>query len=251
MVGPDSSPGDGMRPSPAAYAHRVIAALHPRYWGVHALGLAAVTAAVALGIWQWNVGDGRKALQANQYAHSAPAALSSVISPGTSFPNAELGRPVRVTGTWVPNSEVSITAGDWVAMAVRSGSAAVYVVIGSHHRGDTIMSQLPSGPADVTGWLHPDQSSPPPANGRVLPIMSNGLAAPFVPVTLVSAYVVADKPMAGLTAVPEPTLPKADFWTGLRNWLYAFEWWFFGLFAAFIWWRQMRELIAAHVPSEA
>jgi hypothetical protein len=217
---------------------------------VHALGLAAVAAAVALGIWQWNVGDGRKALQANQYAHMAPVALSSVIQPGTSFPNAELGRPVRVTGTWVPNSRVTVSAGNWVAMAVRSGNAAVYVVIGADTGGDKLRID-PSGPADVTGWLQADQSSPTPANGRVLPVMSNGLAAPYVPVTLVSAYVVADRPAPGLTAVPEPTLPKADFWTGLRNWLYAFEWWFFGLFAGFIWWRQIRELTAAHVPSEA
>jgi type II secretory pathway pseudopilin PulG len=224
----------------------VIAALHPRLWGVHALGLLAVTAAVALGIWQWNVGDGRKASQSNEYAHAAPQALASVISPGASFPASQLGRPVRVTGTWVPNSQVSISGSDWVAMAVRSGDAAAYVVIGS----GSVPASLPSGPADLVGWIQPDQSSVTPAHGRVLPVMSNGLAAPYVPVTLLDAYVVAQKPAAGLAAVPEPTLPKANFWTGLRNWLYAFEWWFFGVFAGFIWWRQIRELTAPPVPSE-
>ena len=29
--------------------------------------------------------------------------------------------------------------------------------------------------------------------------------------------------------------------TGLRNLLYAIEWWFFGAFAAFIWWRWVRD----------
>ena len=239
-----------MRSSSPAYAHGVIAGLHPRYWGIHALAIVAVCAAIAAGIWQWNVGDGRKASQSNQYAHSAPATLSSVISPGVSFPNSELGRPVRVTGTWVPNSQVTVTLGNWVAMAVQSGNAAVYVIIGSDTGGDKVRT-TPSGPADVTGWIQPDQSSEDPANGRVLPIMSNGLAAPYVPVTLVDAYVVADQPTPGLAAVPEPPLPKADFWTGLRNWLYAIEWWFFACFAAFIWWRQMQELTGSHVPSEA
>lgn len=239
-----------MRLSSRAYARRVIAALHPRLWGVHALGLAAVAAAVILGIWQWNVGDGRKATQSHEYAHLAPAPLASVLSPGASFPTSELGRPVRVTGTWAPDSQVFVSAGNWVAMAVRSGTSAVYVVIGSRSNGDAVL-QTPGGPADVVGWLEPDQSSTNPAQGRTLPIMSNGLAAPFVNAQLLDAYVVAQKPAPGLIAVPEPALPKADFWTGLRNWLYAFEWWFFACFAAFIWSRQVRDMTAPPVPSES
>ena len=35
--------------------------------------------------------------------------------------------------------------------------------------------------------------------------------------------------------------------TGIRNLLYAIEWWFFGLFAAFIWWRWVTET-TAEVP---
>lgn len=233
-----------------AYARRVIAALHPRLWGAHALGLAAVAAAVILGIWQWNVGDGRKTTQSNEYAHMQPAPLASVISPGASFPVAELGRPVRVTGTWVPNSQVTVSAGSWVAMAVSSGNSAIYVVIGSGTNGGAFQKS-PSGRADLVGWLQPDQSSPSPAQGRTLPIMSNGLAAPFVNSQLLDAYVIAQKPTPGLAAVPEPTLPKANFWTGLRNWLYAVEWWFFGCFAAFIWSRQIRDMTAPPVPSES
>lgn len=228
----------------------MIAALHPRLWGVHALGLAAVTAALILGIWQWNVGDGRKALQADQYAHATPTALASVISPGASFPASQLGRPVRVTGTWVPDSTVTIAAGNWVAAAVRTGDSAVYVVIGAQAAGDA-SRPAPSGAADVTGWLQPDQSSPDPAQGRVLPVMSNGLAAPYVPVTLVDAYVIAEQPTKGLRAVPEPTLPKADFWTGLRNWSYAIEWWIFACLFGYMWWRQIREMTASPVRSEA
>ena len=32
-------------------------------------------------------------------------------------------------------------------------------------------------------------------------------------------------------------LPDASRFTALRNLLYAMEWWFFGAFAAFVWWR--------------
>lgn len=230
----------------------VIAALHPRLWGVHALGLAAVAAAVVLGIWQWNVGDGRKATQSHEYAHLVPVPLASVISPGASFPASELGRPVRVTGTWVPGSTVLVASGSkpryWVASAVQSGSSAVYVVIGA--QDDPVHRPEPAATAALTGWLQPNVSSADPVGSDgVLPRMSNGLAASKVPATLLDGYVVADRPLEHLAAVPEPPLPKANFWTGLRNWLYAIEWWFFGCFAAFIWSRQIRDMTALPAQS--
>ena len=235
-----------MRCSSPAYARRVIAALHPRLWGVHLLGLAAIAAAIALGIWQWNVGDGRKALQSNEYAHSAPVPLASVLSPGATFPASELGRPVRVGGTWDSESTVLVATGGkpayWVATAVRTGPAAIYVVRGATDSQAPVALDSSAVAADVTGWLEPDQSSLTPAAGRTLPVMSNGLAAPFEPVTLLDGYVIAETPAAGLAAVPEPTLPKASFWTGLRNWSYAFEWWIFACLFGFMWWRQIREM---------
>ncbi|BBH17362.1 hypothetical protein Back2_16490 [Nocardioides baekrokdamisoli] len=231
----------------------MIAALHPRLWGVHALGLAAVAAAVILGIWQWNVGDGRKSTQSHEYAHAAPAPLASVIAPGASFPASEFGRPVRVTGQWVPSSTVFVHAGSgyWVATAVRSGDSSIYVVRGATDRPEDRSWVGSPLTADVVGWLQPDQSSIDPAQGRVLPVMSNGLTAAFASTPLLDAYVVASAPPGWMTAVPEPTLPKADFWTGLRNWLYAIEWWFFACFAAFIWSRQVRDMTATPVPSES
>jgi surfeit locus 1 family protein len=38
--------------------------------------------------------------------------------------------------------------------------------------------------------------------------------------------------------------------TGLRNLLYALEWWFFGLFAAFIWWRWVTDTTAEEAAAE-
>ena len=37
------------------------------------------------------------------------------------------------------------------------------------------------------------------------------------------------------------SLPKAETFTALRNLLYAIEWWVFGAFAVFIWWRWCRD----------
>ena len=45
----------------------------------------------------------------------------------------------------------------------------------------------------------------------------------------------------GLAAVTPAALPKPDAFTALRNLLYAIEWWVFGGFAVFIWWRWCRD----------
>jgi hypothetical protein len=41
--------------------------------------------------------------------------------------------------------------------------------------------------------------------------------------------------------VTPASLPKAETFTALRNLLYAFEWWVFGGFAVYIWWRWCRD----------
>ena len=45
----------------------------------------------------------------------------------------------------------------------------------------------------------------------------------------------------GLEPASLDQLPQAGRFTAVRNLLYAFEWWVFGLFAAFIWWRWVRD----------
>jgi hypothetical protein len=45
----------------------------------------------------------------------------------------------------------------------------------------------------------------------------------------------------GLAPASLDQLPPAGRFTAVRNLLYAIEWWVFGLFAAFIWWRWVRD----------
>ena len=54
---------------------------------------------------------------------------------------------------------------------------------------------------------------------------------------LYGAYGVLEEPESGLAPATLDQLPEASAFTGIRNLLYAFEWWVFGAFAAFIWWR--------------
>ena len=45
-------------------------------------------------------------------------------------------------------------------------------------------------------------------------------------------------------------LPPAGRFTGLRNILYAIEWWVFAAFAAFLWWRHVRDATAEPLDGE-
>ena len=56
---------------------------------------------------------------------------------------------------------------------------------------------------------------------------------------------------AGLEPAGLDQLPAAGRFTAVRNLLYAIEWWVFGLFAGFIWWRWVRDelLTDPHVSS--
>ena len=57
-------------------------------------------------------------------------------------------------------------------------------------------------------------------------------------------------PRASLAASAEH-LPGADASTGLRNLLYAFQWWVFGAFAIFMWWRWLTEDVLGRGRPEA
>ena len=46
-------------------------------------------------------------------------------------------------------------------------------------------------------------------------------------------------------------MPQASFTTGLRNALYALEWWIFSLFALYIWWRAVRDATSVKPIAEA
>jgi hypothetical protein len=49
----------------------------------------------------------------------------------------------------------------------------------------------------------------------------------------------------GLSTARLEALPDAGRFTAVRNLLYALEWWVFGGFAAFVWWRWAQDTAAA------
>jgi cytochrome oxidase assembly protein ShyY1 len=125
----------------------------------------------------------------------------------------------------------------------------------------------PTGRVDLTGWLQPGEGSglpDPDPQDDVLPELRIASAIQHVDQDLYGGYVIArdgtpDGAHAGaLEPVTPASLPKPDVTTKLRNILYAIEWWVFGGFALFLWWRWVRDELdrvrggsAADEPAEA
>jgi len=241
----------------------------PRLWGAHLCLLVVLAGTVMLGYWQWHVSRDHRSDQVDSLVHEQPRSLTEVIGHDDSLLAKDQGRPVTITGTWLDDATLFVQqdgGGYWVITPIAVGAAtdpAIYVVRGA---SPTTTAPRVSGTTTVVGWLEPDwQDSTAPATGLphdVLPRLQLSLAAPHVRQDLFNAYaVVADKEGAwtvgvvndgttGLTPVPSPTVPHADATTGLRNLLYAIEWWLFGCLAIYIWWRWTQDQLHPQPASE-
>ena len=213
--------------------------------------LAVVLVGIAgwLGGWQLDAWQARRAAEARDLTRLDPVPLSDVMGPDAPFPGNDVGRPVDVTGTWLPDGTFFVSgreddgvAGYWVVTPVRVEDSAVLVV-----RGWSPTPQAPpvTGRTEVTGWLQPPDGATglvddDPADD-VVPQLQVPDALQRVDTDLYGAYVVGQEPTAGLAPAELEALPEVGRFTALRNLLYALEWWFFGAFAAFVWWRWIRD----------
>jgi cytochrome oxidase assembly protein ShyY1 len=242
-------------------AVRALAA--PRYWGYHLVVVVALVAAGWLGLWQYHGWQERRAAEARDLTEVAPIPLDDAIGPDDPFPAEYAGQPVEVHGTyvgstfWVSGRRQEGRDGYWVVDPVRVGSSVLPVVRGWEatpswgQRGPE-----PRGSVDLVGWLQPSESSGVPDDDpadSLLPQLRVADLAQHFDEDLYGAYVVMrDPPLAdGLVQADLEELPDAGRFTGIRNLLYAAEWWFFGLFAAFVWWRWAREETESVAAAEA
>jgi cytochrome oxidase assembly protein ShyY1 len=228
--------------------------------GLHLLAVVAVSAAVLLGLWQYHAWQAGRDLEARDLANARALPLDDVMTPDGTFPADQVGRPVSFSGSWVPQSTVLVSdrgldgrTGWWVVTPVAvcgSGDAcatapAMLVVRGwTASRSD--VPAAPTGRVDLTGWLQPGEGAgipDPDPRDDVLPELRIASAIQHIDQDLYGGYVIArdGAPAEDLEPVTPASLPKPDVTTKLRNILYAIEWWIFGGFALFLWWRWVRD----------
>jgi cytochrome oxidase assembly protein ShyY1 len=234
--------------------------LKPRWLGLLGALVVLLVAFTFLGLWQLSVARDDAEREALEKApQQAPVALSSVMVPHSPFPGDASGRPVTMTGTYDTTGQVLVAdrrldgvSGFWVLTPLvvdatgATGPARVAVLRGFVTSG-TGTGPAPSsnGSVTVTGTLAPGES--PAASGAALPegqLGSVDLArlVNLWPGDLYNAFVfaTAESPdvSPGVQRVPPPAIPTGLTW---RNAAYALQWWVFGLFAAYMWWRMVRD----------
>ena len=179
---------------------------------------------------------------------------------------------MEVRGTFLPEGTVLVSGragakgadGSWLVTPITVGDAsapAVPVVRGWVPAGTDPASlpAPPSGEVDLVGWLQPPEGSgqeDDDPRDDVLPELRIADLVQRVDQDLYGAYVVAEQPLshdaaAGIDGATLDQLPEASRFTGLRNILYAIEWWVFAAFAAFLWWRYVRDATSERDLEEA
>ncbi|MFC5729310.1 SURF1 family protein [Nocardioides vastitatis] len=241
-------------------------------WGAHLLGLICVAAATGMGVWQHDAWQERRAAERVDLTEAEPVPLAEVLGPDDPFPAGDVGRPVRLAGTWLPEGTALVTgrededgrAGRWVVTPLTVGGPAdpAVPVVRGWVPDDTDVADLPApdpGEAELVGWLQPPEGSgmaDDDPSDDVLPQLRIADIVQRVDQDLYGAYVVARAPTqtdaaAGLAPATLDQLPPAGRFTALRNLLYAIEWWVFAAFAGFIWWRYVRDATRLPPAQEA
>jgi cytochrome oxidase assembly protein ShyY1 len=245
--------------APALPARRALAA---RYWAGHLVAAVAVVVCALLGRWQLDVWHDHRSDSAAAVTREDPVPLDDVLGPDAAFPASGVGRPVVVDGRWDPGHTVYVAdrqhdgqTGVWVVTPVITGTGSVIPVVRGWTLSPRAAPAAPTGPAALVGLLQPSEDTglpDPDTHDDTVPELSTTDLLPRASYDLYGGYVVAtarDLPsgattstgMSGLAAVTPAHLPSPDAGSGLRNLLYAFQWWVFGAFAAFMWWRWVQE----------
>lgn len=217
--------------------------------------IVCVAIATGLGLWQYDAWQTRRDDAARDLSAEHPRDLGEVMTGDSPFPGRSLGRPVTFHGTWVgDNTYISGRyldgkRGYWVVSVIRvDGSASAMPVV----RGWTTSTGLStaSGSATVIGSLQATEGSGPldeDPHDDVIPVMRTASLVEKYDVDLYSGYVVATEVSTGssggedLRLATPAAVPGVSWSTGLRNLLYAIEWWVFGGFALLVWLRWCRD----------
>jgi len=213
--------------------------LRPSLLGLHVLAVAAVGLCVVMGLWQLGIYEGRQG-DAQDGARQQVEPLAAVWQPGEAFTSDLKDKRVSLEGRFA-DDDLRVTRDDgstWLVTPFVIGDHALLVVRGEGTRApasDATELDVVLEPSESGGRaLGPDRTT----NAISVPALLNDL-----PQRLYGGYGIALTD-TGLPLVDPPD-PDVSWTVGLRNLAYALQWWVFGAFALFMWWRMATESVAA------
>lgn len=239
----------------------------PRWIGLFALLVAVVVACTMLGMWQLGVAQDKGRAEVVAAAGSLPREpLADVTTPHAPFEADFSNRRVSVQGRYDADHQILVVdrrldgrVGSWVVTPLLTDKGTLAVLRGFVPGTPTTPPPPPVGTVSLLGTLGPGESPQSGSNlqGQQrravdLAALVNEWPGDLYNVVLLASSETVDgtsiEPAAeGLTRVPPPELPsQLDF----KNAAYAVQWWVFGLFAIWMWWKIIRaESQAVHPPA--
>jgi surfeit locus 1 family protein len=224
-------------------------AVTPRWLMLGVIALLFVVLAILLGRWQWErtqdiLGAERAALsQAIPIEQVVPAPAGGE-APAGQLPPEGIGRPVTLTGRYDPAMQVAVVnrehdgaPGVWIVTGLRLADGRVAAVLrGSLPSADAPGALPPAEPVVVTGMTQPDEGFYADAAnqpGTVASIAHDRLAALWGAALLPGfTTLTSQDPTARPAPTPvTPTVQTSDVPFPLQNFVYAFQWWLFAIFA--------------------
>jgi len=231
--------------------------LAPRLLALHALAVVAIVGCALMGLWQLGIYGSKHEDAAKVARMSAPVGLLEVWGPDAAFTADLTERQVWVRGEFTGDQFlVRRGAGRyWVVAPVRvDGTKSMLLIVRGWTDQRLDSPDRPTGTVTFRAILQPgedrsDANAFDPTTGIYgsvsIPQLANVLHG-----DLFSGFALTDATgiNAGLTPVSPPD-PHVSWLVGLRNLAYALQWWVFGLFAGFMWWRMATDAVA--VDAEA
>lgn len=217
-----------------------------RALGLGLLALVLMAVMSVLGLWQLGVYDQHQQADSRSRLDRPATPLEKVLGPDEAFPADAVSQPVTVTGRYLLHEQFEVhhspllDASDAVVTPLQvAGGSVILVVRGAG--GATVAA--PTGEVSVSGLLEPsDATGSSPKHGRVSGGLQIAALVQGFPQDLYGGYVVmtSSHPADPVPSVSVP-LPAPSRWTGIRNLMYAVQWWLFAVFVAFMWWRILTE----------
>lgn len=227
----------------------------PGLIGLHVFAVVAVVFCVVMGLWQAGVYDSRKVDERADRQEVPRVAFAGLWGPDEPFEARLNHRPVSVTGTfapadqqvWVTGKEQAGRTGAWLLAPVVIDGDALMVVRGwSPTTGE--LPAVPDGEVTFDAVIEPGESTAAAYDPDERTIGSVRIPSLLNVTTydLWSGFVISTDAdvSGGLDLVPPPEPGDVSWTVGLRNLAYAVQWWVFGAFAVFMWWRMATESIA-------
>jgi cytochrome oxidase assembly protein ShyY1 len=241
-------------------------ALKPRWLGLFAVLVLVLVSFTRLGLWQLDVAKSKGRAEAVAHSAGRPVVeLTTLARPHEAFPADGSGRRVRASGSYAADEQVLVAprrlhgrTGYWVVAPFVLDSGGTLPVVRGFTTDASSVPPPPGGTLTVVGSLAPGES---PSDTPAAP---TGGTTPAEPVLgsidlsvlvnrwhgdLFNAFAFAldersTRVDAPLDAAPlERVPPPAPGETGLswRNAAYALQWWIFAAFAAYMWFRMVRD----------